>query len=100
MPFREIKPLKDYIRISKDYTTICITLVRRHFNDKKVRVFCDTDNKLIGFQPSNEGYKIISSSGHRRIRCSALSSLTQGTFIPSWSEKEKMLIFSYKPQTL
>ena len=65
----------------------------------KAKVFHDEKNKLIGFKPDISGYKV---SKHKcyRIRCAFLPKIITGEFYPRWSEKEKMLIFSYKPQSL
>lgn len=96
MPFREIKPPKDFVRIKKDgSTTISVTLVNEHFVDKRVRVFHDLEAKKIGLQPSSEGYKITKAGGSRRIWCRALATITTGEFYPEWNATTKMLVFSY-----
>lgn len=96
MPFREIKPSSNFIRIKKDgSTTVSVALVNKYFKNKKIRVFHDKESKKIGLQPSDEGYKIGNAGGSRRFYCSKLSKTVVGEFYPLWSEKHKMLIFEY-----
>lgn len=96
MAFKEIKPSTNFIRIkSFGKTTISLSLVRKFFTKRKVQVFHDEKNKIIGLKPSDEGYKIIKSVGCARIGCAMLSRITTGEYYPIWSETYKMLVFSY-----
>lgn len=97
MPFKEIKQPKDFIRI-KSYgeVTISISLSDKYFKGKKVRIFYDEEEKKIGLQPDNEGYKIYGMENRsRRFACHPLSKIITGEFYPKWSKKLKMLVFSY-----
>uniref|UniRef100_A0A6H2A2I7 Uncharacterized protein n=1 Tax=viral metagenome TaxID=1070528 RepID=A0A6H2A2I7_9ZZZZ len=101
--------MKPFIRFHPSYITISCSLVYRYFqkdntllveknNDLlKVRIFQDDEEKLIGFKPDEEGYKItICGSGRSyHISCKQLTDQIQGTFYPDWSEKYQMLIFKY-----
>jgi len=97
MPFIEIKPPTNFIRIKKNGTlTISIPLYEKYFKGKKVKIFHDTDNKRIGFQPMNDGYLIFGLSNHcARIHCAFISRIVTGEFYPKWSKKHKMLIITY-----
>lgn len=96
MPFIELKSPSDFIRIKPSGTiTVSVTLYRKFFNGKKVRIFHDQENNKIGLQPSNEGYKINTQRRGSRFFCNRLSKITTGEFYPKWSEKHKMLVFSY-----
>jgi len=103
MPFKEIKCKPDpFVRIYKNgRVVICASLVREYFQGKKVKVFIDEENKKVGLKPDSEGYKLTCFSGGFSIRCYPLAKVINGVFHPEWSEKYKMLIFSYlKPQPL
>jgi len=96
MPFIEISPPKDFIRIKKKgRITISVTLVDKHFKGKKVRVFHDYEAKKVGLKPDNEGYKISNTNNSYRIHCASLSRVTIGEFHPKWSVKHQMLIIDY-----
>jgi len=92
MPFLEVKQPKDFVRIKPNGSvTICVTLYRKYFKDKKVKVFHDEEEHLIGLKPSKNGYKCI----EYRIKCVPLSRIATGEFYPKWSKEHKMLVFSY-----
>jgi len=96
MPFKEIKQPTNFIRIkSFGQTTVSISLYNKHFKDKNVKIFHDKGKKIIGLQPSNKGYKIFGTVSLKRFACHALSRITTGEFYPEWSEKDKMLVFTY-----
>lgn len=97
MVLEEIKkPSTNFIRIKKyGETTISTSLVRRYFLGKKVRVFHDGEKKMIGLQPSDEGYKIYLAGKSLRFACRMLPRIILGEFYPTWSDSEKMLVFSY-----
>ena len=106
MPFLELKQPKDFIRVKKyGSATICHTLYDKYFKckglvDKRVRIFIDGENKKIGFQPSNEGYKLsVNKSGNIRFRCTPLSKIITGEFYPVWSDEHKMLVADYNEET-
>jgi len=101
MPFIEIKKqIKDFIRIkSSGSITISSSLINL-FRDRdgtliSVKIFHDGETKKIGFKPDKEGYKINSNNNRFRIKCSPISKIVTGEFFPKWSEKHKMLVFSY-----
>jgi len=104
LPFKELKGQpKEFIRVKKDgRVIISLALYRKHFKPSeeghffksRVQVFIDEENKLIGFKPSEEGYKIMVKD-RAFIKCSLLSHIVTGEFIPKWSDEHKMLIFNY-----
>jgi len=101
LPFREIKPILKFIRITSNHITISSFLIKKYFlnQDKlfNVKIFIDEKNKLVGFKPTSEdGYKISSISRAFRVTCAELQRKLNGTFYPIWSPKHQMLIFSYK----
>ena len=97
MPFQEIKPPTDFVRITKvGRLTISVSLYRKFFLGKKVKIFHDEQKHLIGLKPSDEGYKITVNGGSSRVKCSFLGEITQGEFNPKWSKKHKMLILQYE----
>ena len=99
MPFREIKPKKDFIRIHEKGITVSTSLI--HFFMKgneilRVRVFSDDESRLIGLQPSLEGYKLSLHGGGYTITCTSLSNkLEKKEYFPKWSKEHKMLTFSF-----
>lgn len=97
MPFREVKRPSGFIRIKTcGKVTISSSLISKFFGDKThVKIFHDDEKKLIGFQPSDSGYKVMNAFQVFRIKCSFLPRITQGEFYPIWSKKHKMLVLSY-----
>lgn len=61
----------------------------------KVKVFYDKENRQIGLKPDEKGYKIFKSGGAYYIKCRPLARIVVGRFPPKWSNKHKMLVFSY-----
>lgn len=102
MPFREIKPPKDFIRIYPYGITISTSLEKYLLKEGKIcsriKIFIDEKNHLVGFQPTNEdeGYKLSRNQRRLSIKCSELQRKLNGEFYPFWSQKHNMLIFSYK----
>jgi len=102
LPFREIKPPKDFIRIHDYGITISTSLKKYLYKEGKIcsriKIFIDEENHLVGFQPTNkdEGYKLSRSERHLSIKCAELQRKLNGEFYPFWSQKHGMLIFSYK----
>lgn len=93
MPFREIERGKQVksIRITETWIYISRDLYDEFFSGKRVKVFIDSENGIIGLQPSEEGYKI---SQHKRFWSTELSDLTLGTLIlKEWSKEYGMLLF-------
>lgn len=96
MPFVEIKPPTDFIRIKDGgCVTISISLYRKYFEGKHIKVFHDEEAKKIGLKPDDDGYKISERKDHKRIKCISISRVVVGEFYPKWSSKHKMLVFSY-----
>jgi hypothetical protein len=102
MPFKEIKPLKDFIRVHDKGITISTSLIIFFIENidakelLKVRLFVDEENKLVGLQPSKEGYKLSPHGGGYIITCMSLSKkLEKKEYFPKWSKEHKMLIFSF-----
>jgi hypothetical protein len=99
MPFEEIKPPKDFIRVHDKGITISTSFI--HFFIKnneqlRVRIFSDEENRLVGLQPSKEGYKLSPHGGGYIITCMSLSNkLEKKEYFPKWSKEHKMLIFSF-----
>jgi hypothetical protein len=106
MPFKEIKPLKDFVRIHDKGITISTSLLHYFIDSKldglnicklkRVKIYIDDENSIIGLQPSLEGYKLSSHGGGYIITCVSLSNkLEKKEYFPKWSKKHKMLIFSF-----
>lgn len=98
MPFVELKRPAKCIRISGERTVILQDLWKEFFEDKKVQVFLDSSNCLVGLRPSKDvGYKIVERNKGRNhtFYCMQLSRTVTGEFHPTWSKKHKMLIFKY-----
>lgn len=98
MPFREVKQPTDFIRVKTEgKVTVSSSLIPKFFNGKNhVKIFHDKEKKLIGFQPSDTGYKVMDNNRRYSITCHFLSRIVQGEFYPSWSKKHDMLVFSYE----
>lgn len=97
MPFREIKQSNDFIRIKPNGTIIISSsLIPKFFKESHVKIFHDEISHQIGLQPSINGYKVTNNYGSYRVKCAMLSRITQGEFYPIWSDKHKMLVFSYE----
>lgn len=99
MPFKEITPLKNYIRVHDKGITISKSLLDYFNSDnglQKVKIFIDEEKKLIGLQQSPEGYKLSLHGGGYSITCMLLSNkLEKKEYFPKWSIKQRMLIFKY-----
>jgi hypothetical protein len=99
MPFKEIKPLKDFIRVHEKSITISTSFLNYFMEDKvlqKVRVFIDEENSLVGLQRASEGYKISQHGGGYVITCMEISKkIETGIYFPKWDSKQEMLIFKY-----
>jgi hypothetical protein len=99
MPFIELKPIKTFIRVHEKTITISSSFL--HFFKKnnelqKVKIFLDEENHLVGFQPSNEGYKLSIKGGGYSITCAFLTKkLPKKDYLPTWNTEHKMLVFSY-----
>jgi hypothetical protein len=98
MPLREIKQSTGFIRIKTEgKVTVSSSLIPKFFNGKRfVKIFHDEEKKLIGFEPSDTGYKLMFYNRHYSLTCHFLSRIVQGEFYPSWSKKHNMLVFSYE----
>ncbi len=99
MPFKEIKPLKDFIRVHNKGITISTSLIP-YFEETgvlmKVKIFIDEENSLVGFQKADEGYKLSNHGGGYIITCMEISKkIENGLYFPKWDSKEQMLIFKY-----
>ena len=99
MPFKEIKPLKDFIRIHDKGITISTSFLKYFERGDilwRIKIFIDEEESLVGLQPSEEGYKLSQHGGGYSITCMELSKkLPNGLYFPKWDNKEKMLIFKY-----
>jgi hypothetical protein len=97
VPFVEIKKSSPHIKISNNGRVwISKSLYDKYFSgEQRIKIFHDEAEKKIGLQPSSEGYKLNIGSTPL-FWCMPLAKIITGTFEPEWSEKHKMLIFSYK----
>jgi len=97
MPFIEIVPKPEFVKISKNgRALITAGLIKRYFNlTKRVKVFHDEENKKIGLKCADVGYKLSVVGSSYGIQCTKLGRITQGKFNPEWSKKHEMLIISY-----
>lgn len=98
MPFQEIilPQTKRIIKIRNNNKIFISSFLRKkHFANKRVRVFHDPELKLIGLKPDEDGYKIDQNSS---FSCRELIRIIkmEKTIIPNWNKQEQMLIFSYK----
>jgi len=90
------KQSKGFVRIkSRGTTTISTILYKKHFKDKKIRLYHDAENKKIGLKPDNKGFSIIRSQGVCYFNCAELTRILIGEFYPKWNEQHQMLIFDY-----
>jgi hypothetical protein len=98
MPFEEVKQPTGFIRIKAEgKITLSSSLIPKFFGSKiHVKIFHDLEKKLMGFQPSDTGYKIMRKDRCCSITCHSLSRVIQGEFYPKWSKKHRMLVFSYE----
>lgn len=99
MPFKEIKPLKDYIRVHDKTITISSSLLPFFKGEDdllRVKLFIDEENQKVGMQPSKEGYKLTIHGGGYTITCASLvNKLASKEYFPVWDKKLKMLVFDY-----
>lgn len=98
MPFVEIEnPHEEkWIYIYSSGTVrISIKAYRDHFVGKRIRFFHDEENKKLGLQPADKGYKICNANQSHEVKCAAVSRLLVGKYPAEWSEKHKMLVISY-----
>lgn len=77
-------------------TTISKELYDKYFKEKKVRIFFDEENKIVGLKPDTDGYSIFMHYAVWEFKCSKfLRYLAQMKYYPTWSDKHQMLIISY-----
>jgi hypothetical protein len=69
------------VSISKD--------LRKPFENKKVKIFIDKENNLVGFQPSDEGYTLLGE----KFTCRRLTKqFEHRKYSASWSEEHGMVV--------
>jgi len=93
MSLREVKQGKRLksIRVTETWIYISRDLYDEYFVGKRVKVFIDKENGIVGLQPSDEGYKI---SQHTRFWSTELSDFIIATLkLKEWSEEHAMLLF-------
>lgn len=81
----------DYVTVLEERLHLWASSRRKHFPDKRVEIYIDKENKLLGLKPVKEGGMAISVGG---IRCKSLSpyKIKLGRYPVRWSDKHKMLI--------
>lgn len=91
MPFIEIAPVYDkWVRIGDGFIVISKELRDEYLKDsRKVRIFYDEENNLVGLKPNHNGYKVGSKG---RIYCKTMENYKFGRFESEWSEEHKMII--------
>lgn len=100
MPFKEVKPLfthGDYLRVSGPNISFSIDKFREYgFTvGKRVRLFIDEENSLLGIQLDPRGLKLGQTSrGVLRFGTNMLTkySIKNGCYLVNWSDKHKMLV--------
>jgi len=93
MPFVEIhlNP-KGWVRIRDKGITISKYLRDKYLETRKVKIYYDKENKLLGLKASNEGHKVDS---RRSVWCKKINvklDVDLGTFNADWNEKHQMII--------
>jgi hypothetical protein len=108
MPFTEITkgssaPKNRCVLYTNGSLNLDKTLFKEHTDKTKVKLFIDTKTKLLGLQPSDEGYSVytyVSSNATvgLKARC-LLKTLGLGYHYIKWSSKHMMFIISLEKVT-
>jgi len=94
MSFVEIEKInRGWVRIHEKGLTISKDIREKHFKNKKVKIFFDEDNLLLGLKPSAEGYKM---SNYGFIKCAKLPNIGTGEHRAVWSSEKNMIILDLK----
>jgi len=91
MPFVEIvrRAEDDWVKISRKSISIAQNLRLKHFEGKRIRIFLDEENMLLGLKPAEKGYKLYDE----RFTCRQLPVIIpRNRFNAEWSDEENILI--------
>jgi len=101
MPFIELKKknLIDECTFSSGSLSVPHAMFSQRTSKRKVRIYVDEENKLIGLEPSEEGYSVFPTSSSKnvfRIRITVLKNFLENKRYPfEWNERHKMFIIKY-----
>ena len=95
MPFVEIRAIREKIvRVKKDGKVLISKDLRdKYFPSGRMLVFLDKENKLLGLQPSDKGYK-ISTYGTITSKKLLHLGVKVGKYTGEWNDKHNMVVAS------